>query len=652
MIGNSGYNGFSFNRAQYPDPFLDLASTKLPKSQQKLFELCHLFATTHPQIRPIVHKLAKYPITNLIVKSSDGQASLEKQWSKFLKHDLDIFSIAVQVGLDYFGYGNAFVVVHRPFIRVYACVSCGHEHPAGQLDYFINNKTFIGTCKSCKTTGKVEPKDLPTSVGSDISVTVIPPQEMRIETNRSTNQSRYLREVPGEVRNAIKNGKKPNRFIIDTTPYTYIQAALEKKFIFYGKNKILHLREPGLSSDSSHWGSPIIMAALKDAYLNQVLKKSDEAITHERTVPRRFVYPDVRSSDPMQTIGLARWAAYMQKMIAVSRHDPNAIMPTPFPVGVTELGGNTQQLVTPNLRELVIREIIGSTGVPESFWSGEMTYSGGSVQGRMFENMIGPYTRQQDRLLRHIVNNCARILDWPEVEVKWKEFKKADDIQSLSLLMNLVESKHVSAREILERMDMNWDDQHEIIKKESAKIQQIRVQEALIETKVALESIEYQAAAQARQEGVQILMGQVHSFADEAGNQLSQHKSFTEADEIAAGLITLDRAERQEALANLSISDKKKAEKVKQAISEMYGGGLISELVQSSSSPEELAQKIMMLPSTKRIEAFSQLQKSDPTLAVRVSESLRGGGGGSRNRGSKTSVDSRPLPEQKPPRRK
>ena len=60
---------FSLFRASYPDPYLDQASTKLPKNQQKLFEMLYLFSTTHPQIKPIISKLAKYPVTEIMVKS-------------------------------------------------------------------------------------------------------------------------------------------------------------------------------------------------------------------------------------------------------------------------------------------------------------------------------------------------------------------------------------------------------------------------------------------------------------------------------------------------------------------------------------------------------------------------------------------------------
>ena len=650
-------SGYSFSRLSYPDPFFDQASARLPKSQQKLFELCHIFATTHPQIKPIVHKLAKYPITNVVVTSDDNQSSLEDKWEELLEKKLNIINTTVQVGLDYWGYGNAFVVLERPFIRVYECNTCQHQNTTQDIQYYILNKKFHGKCTSCKRVSQLTPKDLPTSNVEDISIAHIPPQEMRIVTNRVVGRSEYFRQPPQDLANAIKDGKKPTRFIIDTTPLPYIEAVLQKKLIKYGKNKILHLKEPGLSSADAAWGSPVILAGLKDAYLNQVLKKSDEAISHERTVPRRFIFPDARSSDPMSTIGLSKWASYMRRMIDISRQDPNAVMPVPFPVGVTELGGQTQSLVTPQIRDLLIREIVASTGVPEAFWSGDMTYSGGSVQGRLFENMIRSYTTQLNRLLEYIVSHCSKILDWPKVDVRWQEFKKADDVQVLSLLMNLMAEKHVSAKEILERLDINWAEQHDIIKEETKKVQQIRVEEALLETKTMLAGVEYQAITQGAQEGVSNIINQINQGAQQDGSQLSAHKPFTDDDRLAIQLMSMSYKDREAYLREMG--DKKQATELRKRLTQMRGGGsILPTLLDSADSPDELAKRIFMLPQEMRTVAILELQKSNPALAVSVSRSLKNammsntGAANARSAPGIPRVDARPLPQQKPPRRK
>ncbi|NIP67377.1 hypothetical protein GWM83_02755, partial [Candidatus Bathyarchaeota archaeon] len=241
---------------------------------------------------------------------------------------------------------------------------------------------------------------------------------------------------------------------------------------------------------------PIIMAALKDAYLNQIYKKADETVANERTVPARFVFPQATSNDPFRTISLSKFSSFIGRSIRRYRHDKNAIMPSPFPVGVAEIGGDAQRLFTANVRELTIKEIIGSTGVPEGFLGDGMTWSGGSVQLRMLENMIMSYLRSLNRLLTFVVKETAKITELPEVEVRFKPFRMADDVQMLQMLLQLAQMKQVSFKEILDRMDLDWDEQHEVVKDETEKTQAVMVQEALTEVKAGLESVKWQVEQQ------------------------------------------------------------------------------------------------------------------------------------------------------------
>ncbi len=619
----NGSSNYSLYRQQYPDPFLDQASTKLPKSQQKLFQMLHIFATTHPQIRPIVHKLAKYPITHLIVNAKRGGdlSQLESKWKDMLEFDLDVYQIAEGVGLDFFGYGNAFVTAHKPFERTYECNTCGEHNPAS-LEFFINGKKIVGTCGSCKRRTSFKAKDNYIEDPSRIAIIRIPPSEMHIKKNTSSGAVEYYRSIPNELRSAVKQASKPDRFIINTTPWKYVEAAMQGKRntkIKYAQGKVLHLKEETLSSHNSHWGQPIIMAALKDAYLNQIYKKADETVANERTVPARFIYPQATTQSPMQTIGLGRWSRYMTRIMNIRRHDKNAIMPVPFPVGVAEVGGDAQRLITSNLRELVIREIIGSTGVPQGFLSDGMTYAGGTVQARMLENMIGAYLRAQHRLLHFIVKQVSAITGIEEVDVKWKPFKKADDVQMLQILLQLVQMKLVSGKEILDRIDLDFEEQNKIIMREAEKIQDIRVQESLTEVMSMLRGVDYQVKAQDRQGSSQDMIDRINQTAQNIISGAEEDKVIDTHDKSAPVVKSIvEKLQSMDPESAAEFMEQLRSNPAAQGIYRQVAAKMSNNVSDIAEDPEDLARQIIMLPPDSRVEVFERLRNENPELAMRV----------------------------------
>lgn len=607
MANNSS---FSLYRQQYPDPFLDIASTKLPKDRKKLLELLFQFATTHPQIRPIVKKLSKYPITQVIVQSKkDGDHSnLEAKWKEVLEWDLNIYEIAESVGLDYMGYGNAFVTVHKPFVRAYRCAACKVETEAGSVKYFINNKKFVGQCPKCKRRVHFEGIDKTLSNASEISIVRIPPQEMYIKRNPLTNNNTYFRKVPKSLQKAVSQ-HKPDRELIDTTPWIYIQAALEKKKIKFAKNKVLHLKEPALSGYDDAWGLPIIMGALRDAYLLQVYKKADESVANERAVPARFIYPQASSQDPLRTISLSRFATFMNHSIRRYRQDKNAIMPVPFPVGVAEVGGDSQRLTTAPLREITVREIIGSTGVPEGFLGDGMTWSGGSVQLRMLENMIMAYMRSLNRLLEFVVREVVKVVNMPQVDVKFKPFRMTDDVQMLQILIQLYQMKIVSGKELLDRFDLDFNQQHDQILMESEKIQTLQVREALTEAKAALQSVTYQVDAQNKQESHQAMLDEMNQHQSSIFAHLSRQSSYGEAEQ------------QQEEQEQQAAEAEQQSQELEQRYREAQAENLESEAAKDNAATapliDKLAKGIIADPDNAE-ETLNRIRTQAPGIAKQV----------------------------------
>ena len=661
-------------RHNYPDPFLDIASTRLPKSQKKLLELCYLFSTTHPQIAPIVKKLAKYPITKIIVESKGSLKGIEEKWKSILEKDLSIYEIMEGVGLDFLGYGNAFIIIHKPFIRFYKCKSCGTDTVAGKLKYYITNKAVVGKCPHCKRDqAQFAPRDENVRGSSDgVRVVRLNPMDMYIKRNELTGQKFFYYSIPTNIKKALSNKSKPDRDIIDNTPWVFIQATLEKKKIRFPSSKILHLTEPSPSGRNMEWGMPIIMPALKEAYLNQIYKKADESAANERVLPARFVYPQATTNDPLRSISLKKWSTFMANTLRNWRYDKNAVMPVPFPVGVANLGGDAQAYNTLPMRQQAVREIIGATGVPEGFLSEGMTWTGASVQLRMLENSIMGYLRSIDALLDFIMTETASVVEIPACNVKLKPFSKSDDVQRQQIMIQMAQLEKVSWGEVLSHFDLDFKEQMNRVMAEQVDLKRVSIEKAIASAEAMLQSADVQVESQQRQTDYSTLRSEVTNSNSltsmtlqsnganhdqnkatlEQQNQEQQKKEQEQNDlnirqQKAKILLDESKANRQKAQYQ---KDMTRADINRQVTYDMASDSpeeMLHQLREKVKSPEALASKLMMIEPSMRQPVFKLLRKQDPALAVRVAMALSPQKDPQRIVGA----NMRPMPEQKPPRR-
>lgn len=623
------HSEYSIHRRDYPDPFLDVASTKLPKSRRKLLELCFIFATTHPQISPIIKKLSKYPITRVIIDNDKSDSdSLRVKWKEAFEEELDIYAKAESIGLDFFGYGNCFITVHKPFERSYNCKSCGYAHQAGEINYYVHNEEFRGKCKKCEQKVELEPEDHNTKVIEDIEVVRLKPQNIFVRYNELTGKESFYYDIPDQLKHAI-DSNNPDRETIDETPTPYLEAAVQDKKIKFKKGKVLHLREPSMSGRGMEWGNPIILAGLKDAYLNQVYKKADESLANERAIPARFVYPETNTESPLRRISLAKFSSYLSDSIRRWRQDKNAVMPSPFPVGTSEVGGDAHRFSNADMRKLAVKEIIGSTGVPEGFLADGMTWSGGSVQLRMLQNMLMSYVRSQNKMLKFVMREVAAIKGWPEVGVRFKPFKMADDMQKLQILTQLAQMKVVSYKEILERLDLDWDEQHEHVRKETEQLQDVHIQEQLLEAKTQLQAAGIQAETQMQQQNYGDIVSDITEDHQAAMSHFKREGSYHEVEEQQ------EKQKKKEQKKKQQMKERKRQAEISKAEAEAMKDkakaeqkGVHADMAEKSLSQdvpqiiESTAEKLMQLTQPKRGEKLEKLKKDSPNLASKVEERL------------------------------
>ncbi len=665
----------SFERHAYEDPWLDMASTRLPKSIRKLQELCQIFALTHPQIAPIIWRLAEYPITSLVY---EGDEEACRQYKEILEEKMGLLDFLIECGLDYYGYGNGFPTISFPFVRYYRCAICQGAWPAKQVRYRYDGSRFMGPCAGCHGSEReFEPIDkyLPRAEG--IRAFRLEPMMVTPKFNRVTGQYFYFYDVPLDLKQAILRG---DRDILDSTPVNYIKAV--RANVKLRVSRVFHFKRPTLSGRDMGWGLPLVMPALKDAYLNQIYKKADEQIALEHSVPLRILYPEPGTQDPLARIALGSFRGFMEQNIRYWRKDKNAILTAPLPVGVKVIGGDGSAYQTIQQRQFVVEEIMGAMMVTKGFVMGGENWSAASISQRMLENSFANYIRRIDACLQWIVGEVRDFLRLPPCKVHLQDFKKIDDVQMLQVVVQLARESRVSWNEALSRMGLDARQQLKQIEKEAGGYLQVMMDQLVAQAEAGAKSAQLQAQAQVEAEGVaqmaqqQLGAGQqpagllgpggdgqqepgatvTPAGAGQDGNVRVPIKMQSQIDNWAQEIVNADPATRRQLLGRMAKESPELGKAVAQRASEMEAtGGADAVMQKGNGDPKVMAQHLAAMPGKQQLRALRAIQSQNPPLGVRVMQALAQVNSSMAANPTGVAqpqvVDMRPQPEQLPPRR-
>lgn len=627
------------DRHTYEDPFLDMAATKLPKSFKKLLELCQIYAMTHPQISPIIWRLAEYAVTSFVFKGDDESIRIHKDIFEKLK----MLEKVVEFGLDHYGYGNCFVTISFPFVRLYRCRACETDYQACEIDYMYTGGRFTAPCRKCRVDTEFKPIDQYVKDANGINVFRLEPQLITPKYNRVTGRYFYYYDMPPDLVRSIEVGDKD---IIDSTPVEYLECVrLRRKMRL---KRVFHFKRPTLSGRDMAWGFPLVLPALKDAYLNQVYKKADEAIALEHSVPLRVVYPQPSTQDPMQKLALGNFKAFMARNIRYWRQDKNAIITAPMPIGTTNIGGDASAYSTIQARMKVVDEIMGAMLVTRGFVMGGENWSSASISQRVMENSFLNYLRRLDGCLQWIRDEVAAYLGLPPCTVTMKPFKKVDDVQMLQLIINLAQQNRVSWEEALSRMDLDSREELEAIEKEASGYTKLMIQQLIAQNEATSRAIVAQTIAQDEAQGAQELLSGVSQQSsgiraeiegkatkDEfAAQQQEQGAEAAASDPQAQALqarAAKDQAEAQKQQALAKVREREAGGKPQPAQKDPRQQ-LVD--VDMDAQIQFWAQELLGLEPREQRRVLSEMHRQNPELASAIVEVANQLESGSRKKGS------------------
>jgi len=268
---------------QYPSPFFDIGQTYLPATIKQMFRWCRYYFLVNPLINAVVAKMADYPVTDIILDTD--KPDLKEKWYHFLDSQLRYRPFQIELGLDFYAYGNALVSIFYPFIKMLRCKRCGHEKPAADATYRFQNFEFHWECSKCSHADIATVRDHYVKAPKGIRLLRWNPEDIDIRYNDITGDTEYYYTIPVQIKNDIIMGKKST---VETMPQLFIDALRLRKAVVFSRDNIYHFKRPTLAGKDRGWGTPLILPVLKDTYYLQVLRKAQECLTLSSLLERPF----------------------------------------------------------------------------------------------------------------------------------------------------------------------------------------------------------------------------------------------------------------------------------------------------------------------------------------------------------------------------
>lgn len=597
----------SFNQTTqdpYPSPFLNLSDMQLPESTVEIFKWCKYYYTFDPLISGAINALATFPVTEIHLEDKDGDSRKErsdtaKLYEKVLFKNLNIYKLLIEIGIDYFLYGNCFVM------------------------------------------GELKGKEKGDQEWSNIIR--LDPSKMMIDYNPATGEKKYRWQVPQKIREICT--KKAPRAEYDKIPAIIKEAVRKNQTIVLNPENVYHFsRATDSLGENSVWGVPAVANVLKLLMYRNILRQAQEAIAREHIVPMRIYYLDRTQSVNVQ----ADWNKVANDLageIKKSVRDPNHKVVSPVPVNVINVGGEGRGLLLAPEIEQIQTEILAGMNVPREFIFGGVSYSGSSISLRILENQFITYRLLlEDFIQNFVIRKMAKARgEWLSedddeslVTVKLADLKMQDDVQQKQLIIQLNSAGKCSNDYMWKSMGMEPEKMKEAIEKEAIDAVRLKNKVEQEQMKHQLDSMEMQMQIQMAQLKMQMQL------------QLAQQQMQSQMQPQMPQQMPGQEGEQQGQIPQQG--DEQQGQAPQQEAGEQ--GPQPAE--QSASNVDEemereiqnVALNLMKLSDKDRAAYMEKVPIQVKDRVLQKIEELKG------SQQQQEAVDMRPLPQQKPPRRK
>lgn len=631
MVKVAGFRGMT--QDPYPSPFLNLSDTKIPETSQEIFRWCKYFYMFDPLISGAINALSAFPVTEVYLedaknkitnKSADGKTKIDdtdesdmlKIYKRVFFKNLNIHKLLIEIGIDYYLYGNCFV---------------------------------FGEMYTNPSTGENEWKHM----------TRLDPSKMSIDYNPATQEKVYKWDVPASIERIVINKKPRDEY--EKIPDMIKEAVKQRKSLKLNPNNVYHFsRATDSLGDNNVWGTPVIANVLKLLMYRNILRQAQEAIAREHIVPMRIYYLQRTNEYSME----ANWnqiASDFAGELTKSVRDPNYKVVSPVPVNMISVGGNGRSLLlTPEIQQ-VQEEILAGMNVPREFIFGGVSYSGSSISLKILENQFITYrVLLKDFMQNFIIKNMAKARkEWVNekdddnlVTVKMTDLKMQDDVQQKSLIVQLNGAGKCTNEHMWQVIGIDPDKMKDALEKEAleavelqSKVNKKTAELQLVEMENQLKLQKKQLEMQYELQQYEVELQKKYQPQDNSPNDmLSTEQGLNSYQETTNESIPTDEQQNNipmdEQQNNVPTDEQTESDNIADDSSELGVNDIPPEI-------KRIALQIIKLPKSYREKPISTFPKNiqDAVRAaiqqLETAEDLK----------RKMAIDMRPMPEKLPPRR-
>jgi len=549
-----GYDSVLFDRkilGKY-NALSSIYADQLPNDIKEIFKWSEFINANVPLVSSALEKMAIVSITNIQYKTTDMSELTEgdsNSWKTIMEDELDIKTVAQDIGFNKLLYGNVFLSVNTPIFRQMECSLCkekSSEEAFGNImvkpslqekDKPTEKLVFKGTCPKCKKASSFTAVDTVIKKADKINIIQWPVSGMLMNKDLISGKGTFYYKMESSYEKSIKTGSKDQIFNL---PLNTIIAALKGTSIKFDDNRVLHLPRRSLQGSKSSWGMPILTSAIPDMMSLLLARKANEKIFSDMIFPLRSLTPDSKGTDGSSIynyMGSTDIASKIEGILKSHKNDPTSVKYFPIPLRAATVFGEGKSLnLAREIREMG-EDVVGSIGVPIEFVRGGLSYTGGGASIRILENQLRDLTMSIEKAMNFIAKHVSVILDKSPIKMKLIPFKLVDDIQDKQVALSMHEKGKISDHTMADML--NIDAQTENARMEA---------EAKIGARTQMFLQKYQ------QELAQNLASKAETEAmlnQSSTQQVNQQAIMQEADGVAQMLSQLQQGQRKSELDRL-----------------------------------------------------------------------------------------------------
>lgn len=446
----SPFDNLADKKRKFHDPFLLPSNETLPTDLESALDLCLYLYYLNPQYRRASMRVISHFVTDIDFIGDSGDEDERDELGRFLKQDLDIFGMMLELGEEWACYGNGFCRIHFPFDR-YLIDNRGGSYVEYSLDMFGRNLKYIWQDMKYEVTDprtmhlskdkqkkvKLHFRDKPSTDRTRIMLRKIDPRQVVLQHAFISGRQQVIWKFEPEFINAIKAGVA---YQVNETPISMLRAIANKEDFIFNEGTVYHFKAPTISGVSNYgWGLPEVIANYRSIHQLQVYRKIDEAVGLDYMLPFRLFSPNIdgQVTDATMHSLLGRWGSEIGKLIKERRSDPFAMHALPFPVTYQEFGAEGKNLTPKDLIEFQTNDMLDGMGYPAELFRGSLQIQQIPTALRLFENSFHFIHRHFDNFLKWTVQRVLDYLNHEQIEVDLQLPRMADDLEARHIYLQL-----------------------------------------------------------------------------------------------------------------------------------------------------------------------------------------------------------------------